>query len=265
MSYNRALVNKAYKTKRLSGLFAGLAMLMALSSVSVAASDFSPHLNGDIGLGGFSTRSIIKGQSDTISVLPYLDFKYGRGFARVDTFGIKTLELGYGHLELITRFARDGFETGVPELAGIERRENSMPIGVGSLQVTPMGGLMINAFYDLNKSQGTVVEWIYGGKLALSRATFYPLLGVEFQSSNYVRYYYGISTTEAARSVYAAYDPAAGMNSLVGLIAEIRLSDDYYLNVQMRRKWLGDAIRQSPLVDKSSRDTFYVALSMRFN
>jgi outer membrane protein len=230
-----------------------------------AASEAFPQaLDGDIGLGGYYTRSIVRGTGDTLSVLPYADFKYGRVFARVDTLGIKTLELGYGHLELVGRISRDGFGTNIPSLQGLGERENSLPLGIGTLQVTPAGGFWVNAFHDMHRSQGNWFEAIYGGKIELPRLALYPLLGGEYQSREYVRYYYGISVPEAADSQYAAYQPAGSFNGLAGLIADIELTDEYHLNCYVRRKWLGDAVRHSPIVSRRYLDTGYIALSYRF-
>jgi len=245
-------------------IFACLCAVLLSTTAQASAAEFKSQLDGDVGLGGYYARNIVRGDPDGMSALPYLDFKFSRMFARVDTFGVKTLELGYGHLELVSRFSQDGFKTDVPELAGLDKRENSIPLGIGTLQVTPIGGFMLNAFHDINKSQGNVFELIYGGRIRFPRVRLYPLLGVEYRSKEYVNYYYGISALEAANSGYASYTSSGAVNSLLGLIAEIRLIDNYYLNLNVRHKRLGDAIRLSPLVDKQYLDTAYIALSYRF-
>ena len=215
-------------------------------------------------MGAYYTRSIIRGKSDALSVLPYGDFEYGRFFARVDTLGIKTLKMGNGYLELVGRVSQDGFSTNTPGLQGLGNRGTSIPLGIGTLQVTPLGGFMLNAFHDVRQSKGEWVEAIYAGEFDLPQVTFYPLLGAEYQSREYVRYYYGISAQEAAASRYALYQPAGSFNDFIGLIADIRLTDDYHLNAYVRRKWLGDAIRQSPIVSQRYLDTGYFSLSYRF-
>lgn len=245
-------------------LFGCLCAAVLTGMVQAEAEEFRQELVGDIGLGGYYTRSIIRGNQNQFSALPYLDFEYGRMFARVDTLGVKTLRLGYGYLELVGRISQDGFSTNATNLAGIGKRGTSVPIGIGTLQVTPLGGIMINAFHDVNRSQGDLFEVIYGGQIDLPRVTLYPLIGGEYQSQKYVRYYYGISPLEAAKSQYAAYQPADAVNGLIGLIAEIRLTDDYYLNCHVRRKWLGNAIQLSPLVSQRYMDTGYLSLSYRF-
>jgi outer membrane protein len=226
------------------------------------ADEFRQSLTGDVGLGGYYTKSTMRGMSDKLTVLPYLDVEYGWMFARVDTLGVKTQAIGYGYLELVGRISQDGLDANA--LPGIGKRKTPLPLGIGTLQVTPMGGVMINAFHDIGRSQGDLFEVIYGGQIDLPGVTLYPLAGAEYQSAKYVRYFYGVSPGEAAVSQYASYQPNGAVNGLLGLIAEVKLTDEYYLNAHMRRKWLGDAIQRSPVVHQATQDTGYVALSYRF-
>lgn len=237
---------------------------MLLVTVQAAAGEFSQGLVGDVGAGAYYTGRIVRGVSDFTTVLPYGDFEYGRMFARVDTLGIKTLQMGDGYLELVGRISQDGFDTNTPGLLGLRKRETSIPLGVGTLQVTPMGGFMLNAFHDVRQSQGQLFEAIYAAEFDLPQVSFYPLLGAEYQSSEYVRYYYGISAQEAAASQYALYQPSGSFNDFIGLIADIKLTDDYHLNGYVRRKWLGYGIEQSPIVNQRYLDTGYLSLSYRF-
>ena len=237
---------------------------MPLFNARVAADEFSQGLSGDVGLGAYYARGIVASAGDTLSVLPYGDFEYGRVFARVDTLGIKTLKMGNGYLELAARFSQDGFNTDRPDLRGLRSRQTSIPLGVGTLQVTPIGAFLLNAFHDVRDSGGNWLEAIYAAEVELPQVSFYPMLGADYQSSAYVRYYYGISAQEAVLSQYSIYDPGASLNPLVGLIADIKLTDTYHLNFYLRRKWLGDAIRNSPFVSQRYLDTGYIALSYRY-
>jgi outer membrane protein len=237
---------------------------MLVGIVQAQAEEFPQGLDGDIGVGGYYTGRYIRGNSEAVSVLPYADFKYRRAFARVDTLGIKTLEMGYGYLEVIGRISLDGFDTDTPELQGLATRENSLPLGVGTLQITPIGGFYINAFHDANQSRGNWFEVQWGGKIGLPHVTLYPLLGAEYFSREYVRYYYGISAQEAAGSQYAIYQPEGAYNGFIGLIVDVELVGPYHLNGYLRHKRLGNAIQHSPIVTREYLDTGYLALSYRF-
>jgi outer membrane protein len=228
------------------------------------AEEFSPRIDGDIGLGDYYTHSIIHGKANEYSVLPYLDVDYARMFARIDTLGIKTLTLGNGNLELTGRISQDGFNSNSPNLRGIENRETPIPLGIGTLQITPLGGFLVNVFHDVRRSQGNLFEAIYGGEVDFPRVTFYPMAGIEYESAKYVRYYYGISPDEAISSQYSSYQPAGTLNKFLGLISDIRLNDTYHLNGHFRRKWLGESIQLSPIVSQKYQDTAYLTLSYRF-
>lgn len=229
------------------------------------AEEFPQNIDGDIGLGTFYRSRIVPSQTARVSVLPYVYFSYGRAVIRVDTLGVKTGKLGYGYLEIVGRISQDGFDADTTALAGLNNRRTSIPLGIGTLQVTPIGAFFMNAFHDVNKSGGNLLEVIYAGKVESSSMTFYPLLGAEYLSKEYVRYYYGVSSLEAANSQYPAYQPAGAFNPLLGLTLNAKLTDKYHINFYLRRRWLSGSVQDSPIVDRKFLDTGYVALSYRFN
>lgn len=226
--------------------------------------EFPTHIDGDIGIGIYDTRSIILGETRQVSTLPYGNFDYGRISMRIDTLSFKTVKLGYGYLEIAGRFSLDGFSTDAINLHGMEKRQNSIPLGLGTLQITPIGAFFINAFHDFNESRGNLFEAIYFAELDTLRLTFYPFVGAEYQTAEYVRYYYGISPQEAVLSQYPAYQPTGAFNPLFGLLVDARLTRKFYLNFYLRRDWLGNTIQSSPIVGKNAMDTGFIALSYRF-
>ncbi|HUW00528.1 MAG TPA: MipA/OmpV family protein [Gallionella sp.] len=251
--------------KAVSRLLFGFLVGIGFCGMALAQTDALPlRIDGDIGLGSYYTRSIIRGHTDHAQILPYGNFDYGRMFMRIDTLGIKTFNLGYGYLEIAARFSQDGFNAGVDNLHGIGDRQTSIPLGLGTLQITPIGAFFINAFHDINKSGGNLSEVIYVAELDTPRVVFYPMAGGEYQSSNYVRYYYGISAWEASLSQYPAYQPNDAFNPLLGLMIDAKLTREYHLDFYLRRKWLGNAIQSSPIVGQRTMDTGFVALSYRF-
>jgi outer membrane protein len=251
--------------KLLHHFLIGLLISTLFRGTAQADSEELPmRIDGDIGLGSYYTRSIIHGKADQVSVLPYGNFDYGRMFMRIDTLGIKTIKMGYGYLEIAGRFSQDGFNADVSNLRGLANRQTSIPLGLGSLQITPIGAFFINAFHDISKSKGNLFEVIYVAELNTTRVSFYPMAGAEYQSGEYLRYYYGITAQEATTSHYATYQPAGALNTLLGVMIDAKLTEKYHLNFYLRRKWLGNAIQSSPIIDKGTMDNGFVALSYRF-
>lgn len=224
-----------------------------------------PTVVGDLGLGAFASESVLRGANDSLRVLPYMFATYGRYFVGLDIFGIKTLPAGQGYLELVARINFDGFESDTPELYGMKRRANSLPLGVGTFQNTPVGDLFLNAFHDVNDSGGNIFEVIYRAKFAVGNMVVYPLFGAEYRDANYVSYYYGVSESESAASGKLEYQPDAALSPMVALQVEIPIEKAVRLNIFWRRQWLDTAIARSPIVASTTKDNGFVAVTYRFD
>jgi outer membrane protein len=236
----------------------------ANAQTPTGADEFPLRIDGDVGLGAYYTRSIIRGKTEPANVLPYGYFDYGRMFARIDTLGVKTVKVGYGYLELVGRVSLDGFKADNASLKGLTDRKNPVPLGIGTFQQTPVGAFFINAFHDFNKSEGNLFEAIYVGKLETPRLTIYPQLGAEYLSQQYVGYYYGVSAQEATTSAYGAYRPGGAFNPFVAALIDVKVTDEWHLNFYARHKWLASSIRDSSIVGRNTMDSAFVALSYRF-
>jgi outer membrane protein len=235
--------------------------LSALVCGHAYAQDFPDHISGDLGIGAYRVQPNVLGKSDEVKTLPYAYFDYGRFFARLDTFGVKTVKLGAGYLELSTRLTFDGMNAE----RGLKQRSSSVPIGIGTYQETPFGAFFLNAYYDANQSRGSWFEAIYAAEFHAGRANIYPQLGIEHRNSNYNNYFYGVSPAESAASGYSAYQAASSNNPILGLSVEIPIADHWVTTLTWRRKWLGSAVANSPIVNHSVEYTAVAAISYHFN
>ena len=142
-----------------------LCLAAALAAGSgVAGAQGQARFVGELGAGVFASQSIARGHDTQFTVMPYVYGEYGRWFARVDTFGLKTLPLGNGHLELVARFSTEGFKADRPPLTGLRNRANPSPLGLGSAQTLPFGRLFVYAMHDPS-SGGTLVEATFGTRV----------------------------------------------------------------------------------------------------
>lgn len=224
---------------------AALTLLTLLAAGCAQAAE--PRLVGDIGLGVSAAPVAVAAQSRSTGAVPYANFEYGPAFARIDTFGVKLAPAGYGSVELLTRVLEDGYRASAPPH---ERLRSSVPLGLGTLQVTPVGAFMANLYRDLGKSHGTMLDLMYAAEIDHGRFAFYPQAGVEYRSASYVRYYDGVDRSAS--------------NPFAGLLVEAQLSGHWYLIANLRRTWLDDSIRSNPAVRHRSLDSGLVALSYRF-
>jgi MipA family protein len=224
-----------------------------------AGEELPNKLVGDIGIGMFTQKSYIKDVDGTTTLLPYTNFEYGRAFARVDTFGVKTTRLGYGYLEVAGRVSMDGFDK-----AGLDKRRNSLPVGLSTLQETPFGAVWINAFRDFGASKGGIFEVTYIAELNLNKLAIYPMIGARYLSGKYTRYYYGISDAEHAKTGYETYRPNGSWIPTVSCVAELPLIANWIAVVNLRREFLSKEIALSQVVGKKISDSMVVSVAYRF-
>lgn len=237
-----------------------LSMCGLARSQTTAEAAFPDHVRGDLGLGVFRMERNVLGKSDQTTVLPYAYFDYGRFFARLDTFGFKTAQFGAGYLELAARVNFDGMDAE----RGLNRRSNSLPLGIGTLQETPVGAFFLNAFYDVNQSHGSLLEAVYALQFDLGRTSFYPQLGIERRSASYNNYFYGVTAPESAASGYREYRAGASTTPMLALTVEVPLTGNWVGNLTLRRKWLGNGVADSPIVNHSTENMGFVAINYHF-
>jgi outer membrane protein len=164
----------------------------------------------------------------------------------------------------VGRVSADGWRANTATLTGLTDRKTPLPLGLGTFQETPYGVFILNAFVDVNKSRGALVEATYAAQFNLGRVSFYPQAGVEYRSTKYSNYLYGVSAAESAASGFAAYSAGASTTPVLGLGVDIPMTGPWVINMQFRRKFLDSAVYNSPLVSRKSQDTGLIALSYRF-
>jgi outer membrane protein len=248
-----------------------IACLMAtvISTASYALEDVPDGLPdrivGDIGAAVYTSNLHIGTEGTQSIALPYAFFDYKRFFARIDEVGIKTVKMGYGYLEVIGKINLDSYKVKSPINGNSINRSDPIPLGVGTFQETPVGGFFVNAYHDFGKSKGALYEFLYFAEIdTYKKVVVYPQLGIERQSSQYANYYYGISPGESNSTGYNAYTAPATNNLLAGLMVEIPVVDNWYINIYGKRKWMGGGINNSPVMNRSFQDNIFAAVAYRF-
>ena len=225
----------------------------------------SDRIIGDIGAATYTTNLHIGTEGTQSLVLPYAFFDYQRFFVRIDEFGIKTFKIGYGYLEVIGKVNLDTYKIKSPINGNVINRSDPIPLGIGTFQETPIGGIFINAYHDFAKSKGALFEFLYFAEIETNKKiVIYPQVGIERQSAQYANYYYGISSGESIATGYSAYNAVATNNLLAGAMIEVPVVDNWYVNIYGKRKWMGSSINNSPVLNRPFQDTIIATLAYRF-
>ena len=222
-------------------------VLVALASAPLARADEAPHWVGDLGLGVERTHAIAPGATDRTWALPYAYGDLGRLFVREDTFGAKLVPgLGWGALELVGRVSTEGTDDDGP---GLAHRRNPRPVGLGTFQETPWGGVFADAFVD-TVSGGTLLEASYAVEVPVGPVTFYPQAGATRRSARYDAHLYDVH--------------AASTTPVLQLSAELPFARDWVVLAHAQVEPFSHAMRESARVDTRSRASALVALAWRF-
>jgi outer membrane protein len=236
-----------------------LAALVSAAGAHAQGAD-ALHWSGDLGVSVERTQASAPGASARTWVLPYVYGDLGRLFAREDTFGAKLVPVGWGALELVARVSTEGSDGDGP---GLAHRRNPRPVGLGTFQEAPWGGVFVDAFVD-TVSGGTLLEASYAAELVLGPVTLYPQVGVTRRSARYVAHLYGVAGAEAKAIGKPAYAPGASTTPVLQLSGELPLDNTWVVLAHVQYEPFDRALRDSPRVDRRSRASALLALAWRF-
>ncbi len=94
--------------------------------------------------------------------------------------------------------------------------------------------------------------WLsYGYPLEVDRWQIEPEIGIEWNSAEVNRHYYGVGATDElpARPLYV---PDAGMNFLLGVTVTYSLAERHALSLETSAEWLSAEVSESPIVERDS-------------
>lgn len=225
--------------------------------------DTSSALVGDLGFGANHSPTPARSSTSDNRPIPYINVEYGRFFGRIDTFGFDLVPVGYGALELVTRSIDDGYAPATTH-GNLEQRRSSVPIGLGTMQTTPLGAVLFNVYHDVGQSQGNLADLLFAEELDTDYVAFYPQIGAEYRSGNYVAYYYGLTPLQAAQVHLNSYRPGSATNLFIDLFAEVKITGNWFVNFNFHKTWFDQSITASPLVNHHVTTAGFLALSYRF-
>ncbi len=223
-----------------------LVMTLAALLAAAARADEAPRWIGDLGIGVGRSQASAPGAAARTWALPYAYGDLGRLFVREDTFGAKLVPVGWGALEVVGRVSTEGSDADGP---GLAHRRNPRPVGLGTFQETPWGGVFADAFVD-TVSGGTLLEASYAAELPIGPLTLYPQAGVARRSGRYDAHLYGVR--------------AASTTPVLQLSGELPLAGAWVALAHAQWEPFDRAVRASPRVDTRSRASALLALAWRF-
>lgn len=210
--------------------------------------------------GVFSVQSEYKGADARVLPMPVVNYDG-------DVFFIKNTEAGLWLWNSETQRISVGvtllpqyFRASKSDDSAMKKLDNRNIIVLGTLGYelnTDFGSLRLSASGDITgTSDGFLASASYAYPVNLGALTVIPTGGLLFSSSDFNDYYYGISHGESARSGLACYSPDASVTPFLGISADYALSSHWSLFASWKITFLGDEIKDSPMVDRSTQHIF---------
>jgi len=154
------------------------------------------------------------------------------------------------------------------QMQQLDRREFSGSVSVRYNRVTAIGLISTRVGTDLtgrHNGQSANITYSYpfnrewGGEWQFS-----PRLGVDFRSKDWVRYYYGVSADETARTGLSEYNGDHAFSPFIGLSGFIRLTPGIMLTGSVTLSRLSSAVTDSPIVSGRTSRTYFLTVSYMF-
>ncbi|HEX6865547.1 MAG TPA: MipA/OmpV family protein [Thermoanaerobaculia bacterium] len=247
-------------------VFAAAAVLLFVSTAASAQPPGQEGFQWSLGAAVISSPEPYVGADNETIVVPALSLAYQKFFFRGITAGYELFEREGFSASVIARARFAGYDAGdSPFLAGMEDRRKSADLGLElDWQPSRRIGFQLTPVTDvLGRSDGQEVAFDVYVPLRWGPARIEPRVGVLWQSSDFVDYYYGVRPEEA-RPGRPAFQGEPTVNLGAGVVLFTPVARRLVLQSFVRVERLGDEIEESPIVDRKTAVTGFAALSYSF-
>ncbi|WBG92897.1 MipA/OmpV family protein (plasmid) [Pantoea piersonii] len=223
-----------------------------------------------IGAGVVSSQKPYKKMSRDTTPLPllYFDNQYLHFFgteAEIKLPGVTFSETQHLSFGLTGRYDGSGYDDNDADiLDGMEKRKSGFWGGVKAQWKNPWMTLSADWTHDLSgNSHGQRVKlgaersWQWGDFSLTPRAA------TIWQDKKYVDYYFGVHEEEA-RDGRPAYRGKSSFGAELGLLSIYRFNTHNSVMLDLETTRLSSAVKESPLVDRSSENRIFLGYMFRF-
>lgn len=223
-----------------------------------------------LGIGVATTQKPYTGIDREYTPLPvlYVENAYFRFLGTTAEFKLpawqlsETQQLNAG---LIARYDGTGYASDDADiLQGMAKRKGGLWAGVKLEWQNPLVTVFTDWTHDISANSkgqrirvGAEHAWQWG------EFTLTPRVVANRYDSEYVDYYYGVRSDEA-REWRPAYQGDASVNSEIGLNGRWRFRAHHMLMVDLQATLLASEIKDSPLVDRTNENRFFVSYLYTF-
>lgn len=255
----------AFSPASRTALIGAAALLAASATWAQQRPAESAASSWSLGVFASTETSPYQGADDKRRLLPLVAFEnqYVRWTGPV--LDVKLPSSGAVSFALRARYEDTGYEASdSTTLAGMAERKSSIWLGARADWQHTLGQLSAEWLADAaDHSGGQQVRLVAEKPLSYGRWLLAPRVALVWQDRDYVDYYFGVKSGEATAG-RAAYTGKATVNTELGLRTIYGLDAQQSVFIDLHVTALGSAIKNSPLVDRSSVAGVRVGYAYRF-
>ena len=220
------------------------------------------------GISAAVSSSPYKGYKAQWQALPMVSFESERFYIRGYTAGMKVLNFPHVEWSVFAGYDDTSFKHNASsdrQLRQLEDRSASGILGSELRIISPYGMFHISGTGDvLGHSNGLsgdigVMQSIEFGPLELI-----PAAGFHWSDTRYNDYYFGLGSSEAFKSGLKEYKPDKSFSPYLGITIDYSLTDQLEWLLEGEVTFLGNPIRNSPMVDMTCTQSLTMALTYTF-
>lgn len=238
----------------LPGRTAVIAAILAALAPAAAWAQDAPTSAWGAGLAVSADRKPYRDFDDKARPLPLITYENRWIHIAGPGVDLKLPSAGPVGLRLRSRFGFEGYEAkDSPWLAGMQERKGSLWLGAAASWDTGPVQLSAELLADASgHSKGRQFTLKAERRFQLGAWDITPRLALQQQDRKYVDYYYGVEGAEA-RAGRPAYEGSSAVNLQAGLRVGYALAPRQWMFVDVSSTRLASAIKDSPLVNRSSQ------------
>ena len=251
-------------------ILASLTTAAVTGSAVVKAQDNNDRGGWSLGAGGVTSLSAYRGVDSQTTAFPFVSYEGQRFFIRGPSVGYRLTPKQPVRLAVFISAAPAEFDpddSDNQDMRQLDRRNFSALAGISANYDLPAGSLKARLATDItgrHDGQYGEVSYEYPIVFRSIGVILVPSAGVEWHSSNFNDYYFGVSSQEAARTNFSEYEPGASTNPFVGLTVTWQFAPAGSVFVSSRYRNFGDEMADSPMLDDDSEISSLIGVTWKF-
>lgn len=230
----------------------------------------STTLSGEwsVGAGGVINISPYKSYDTTIMPFPLVAYDSQRLYVKGTSLGVNLLKNDLHKLSLGASYHGMSFDpdkTTDNALKTLDKRHSTLMAEASYSLTSKFGVFRANVSQDvLGKSNGTLGNLTYCLPMVTEKFTLLPGFGIQWSSSKYNEYYYGVSRVESARSGLEQYKSGDALSPTAMLGIEYKITERWKVMGAAKVEYLTGKVKDSPIVGKKYAASIMAGVQFTF-